>query len=107
MYVVMRAPKAGDPRLLTGAVREQLGELDPALPVADVRLMEDVLLAGRRPRPRFPHPAAGLLFSFVFPRHRHSRHPTGVVSYSVARRTKEFWFCAWSLALKVETSSGW
>jgi hypothetical protein len=28
---------------MAGVVREQLSEIDPALPVADVRLMEDVL----------------------------------------------------------------
>src|SRR3989454_6062890 len=34
MYVVMRA-QGGDPRAMAGVVREQLGEIDPTLPVAD------------------------------------------------------------------------
>src|SRR5258705_4192693 len=42
MYLVLRT-KAGDPRSLAGAVREQMNEIDPSLPLADVRLMEDVL----------------------------------------------------------------
>ncbi len=86
MYVVMRA-QGGDPRLLTGAVREQLGELDPALPVADVRLMEDVLSRAQA-RPRFLTLLLSL-FSFVSLAIA-TVGIYGVVSYSVARRTKEF-----------------
>lgn len=86
MYVVMRA-QGGDPRMLTSAVREQLGELDPALPVADVRLMEDVLSRAQA-RPRFLTLLLSL-FSFVALAIA-TVGIYGVVSYSVARRTKEF-----------------
>jgi predicted permease len=86
MYVVMRA-QGGDPRMLTSAVREQLGEIDPALPVADVRLMEDVLSRAQA-RPRFLTLLLSL-FSFVALAIA-TVGIYGVVSYSVARRTKEF-----------------
>jgi hypothetical protein len=47
MYVVMRA-QGGDPRSLAGEVRQRLNEIDSSLPLADVRLMEDVLSRARR-----------------------------------------------------------
>src|SRR5579864_5746682 len=42
MYIVMKS-KSGNPSNLAGEVREQLSELDASLPLADVRLMDDVL----------------------------------------------------------------
>ena len=86
MYVVLR-PQGGDPRALAGAVREQLSELDPTLPLADVRLMEDVLSRAQA-RPRF----LTLLLSLfsVVALAIATVGIYGVVSYSVARRTKEF-----------------
>jgi putative ABC transport system permease protein len=86
MYVVMRA-QGGDPRRLTSAVREQLGEIDSALPIADIRLMEDVLSRAQA-RPRFLTLLLSL-FSFVALAIA-TVGIYGVVSYSVARRTKEF-----------------
>src|SRR5258708_21833792 len=38
MYIVMRTP-AGDPRSLAGAVREQVNEIDPSVPLAGVGLL--------------------------------------------------------------------
>jgi predicted permease len=86
MYVVLR-PQGGDPRALVGAAREQLSELDPSLPLADVRLMEDVLSRAQS-RPRF----LTLLLSLfsVLALAIATVGIYGVVSYSVARRTKEF-----------------
>jgi predicted permease len=86
MYVVMRA-QGGDPRGLAGAVREQLSEIDPGLPVDDVRLMVDVLSRAQA-RPRF----LTLLLSLfsVVALAIATVGIYGVVSYSVARRTKEF-----------------
>jgi putative ABC transport system permease protein len=86
MYVVLRA-QAGDPRGLAGTVREQLNELDPSLPLADVRMMEDVLSKAQA-RPRF----LTLLLSFfsVVALAIATVGIYGVISYSVARRTKEF-----------------
>jgi putative ABC transport system permease protein len=86
MYVVLR-PQSGDPRLLASVVREQLNGIDPSLPLADVRLMEDVLTRAQA-RPRF----LTLLLSLfsVVALAIATVGIYGVVSYSVARRTKEF-----------------
>src|SRR5690349_23856921 len=86
MYVVMKA-QAGDPRSLTSVVREQLNQVDPSLPLADVRLMDDVLSRAQA-RPRF----LTLLLSLfsVVALAIATVGIYGVVSYSVARRTKEF-----------------
>jgi putative ABC transport system permease protein len=86
MYVVLKS-QSGNPGGLVGAVREQLNELDPALPLADVSLMDDVLERAQS-RPRFLtlllslFSIAALAIATV--------GIYGVVSYSVARRTKEF-----------------
>jgi len=86
MYVVMRTP-AGDPRSLAGVVREQLNAIDPSLPLADVRLMEDVLTRAQA-RPRFLTLLLSLFSIVAFAIATVGIY--GVVSYSVARRTKEF-----------------
>ena len=86
MYVVMRA-QGGDPRAMASAVREQLGEIDPALPMADVRLMEDVLSRAQA-RPRFLTLLLSLFSGVALAIATVGIY--GVVSYSVARRTKEF-----------------
>lgn len=86
MYAVLQ-PRGGDPRALASAVREQLNEMDPSLPLADVRLMDDVLSRAQA-RPRF----LTLLLSLfsVVALAIATVGIYGVVSYSVARRTKEF-----------------
>jgi putative ABC transport system permease protein len=73
--------------MLAGAAREQLNEIDPSLPVDDVRLMVDVLSRAQA-RPRF----LTLLLSLfsVVALAIATVGIYGVVSYSVARRTKEF-----------------
>jgi putative ABC transport system permease protein len=86
MYVVMRA-QGGDPRALTGAVRQQMNEIDSSLPLADVRLMDDVLSRAQA-RPRFLTLLL-TLFSVVALAIA-TVGIYGVVSYSVERRTKEF-----------------
>jgi len=86
MYVVMRAAN-GDPQSLAGEVREQLNELDPSLALANVRLMDDVLSRAQA-RPRFLTLLL-TLFSIVALAIA-TVGIYGVVSYSVARRTKEF-----------------
>jgi putative ABC transport system permease protein len=86
MYVVMRT-QAGDPRSLAGVVREKLNELDPSLPLADVRLMEDVLSRAQA-RPRFLTLLLSLFSGVALAIATVGIY--GVVSYSVARRTKEF-----------------
>jgi len=86
MYVVMRTP-VGEPRSLAGIVREQLNAIDPSLPLADVRLMEDVLTRAQA-RPRFLTLLLSLFSIVAFAIATVGIY--GVVSYSVARRTKEF-----------------
>jgi putative ABC transport system permease protein len=86
MYVVMRA-QGGDPRSLAGEVRQQMSEIDSTLPLADVRLMEDVLSRAQA-RPRFLTLLL-TLFSLVALAIA-TVGIYGVVSYSVERRTKEF-----------------
>jgi ABC-type antimicrobial peptide transport system permease subunit len=70
-----------------GAVREQLNELDPALPLADVSLMDDVLERAQS-RPRFLTLLLSLFSITALAIATVGIY--GVVSYSVARRTKEF-----------------
>ncbi len=86
MYVVLRA-RSGNPLSLAGEVRRQMNELDPSLPLADVRLMEEVL-SGAQARPRFLSLLL-TLFSVVALAIA-TLGIYGVISYSVARRTKEF-----------------
>jgi putative ABC transport system permease protein len=85
MYIVLRAQ--GDPRALTNSVRQELAGLDPGLPLADVRLMDDVLSEAQS-RPRFLTMLL-TIFSLVALSIA-TVGIYGVISYSVARRTKEF-----------------
>ena len=86
MYVVMRS-QIGDPRSLASVVRGQLNQLDPSLPLADVRLMEDVLSRAQA-RPRFLTLLLSLFSGVALAIATVGIY--GVVSYAVARRTKEF-----------------
>src|SRR5213595_1313625 len=74
-------------RSLAAVVREQLNAIDPSLPLADVRLMEDVLTRAQA-RPRFLTLLLSLFSIVAFAIATVGIY--GVVSYSVARRTKEF-----------------
>ncbi|HUE42579.1 MAG TPA: ABC transporter permease [Candidatus Sulfotelmatobacter sp.] len=86
MYIVMKSP-SGNPGNLSSEVREQLNELDASVPLADVRLMEEVLERAQS-RPRFLTLLLSLfsITALVIA----TVGIYGVVSYSVARRTKEF-----------------
>lgn len=86
MFVAVRA-QGGDPQSLTGEVREQVNAIDPSLPLSQVRLMDDVLSRAEA-RPRFLTLLL-TLFSVVALAIA-TVGIYGVVSYSVARRTKEF-----------------
>jgi len=86
MHVVLRA-QSGDSRNLVGAVRQRLNSMDSSLPLSDVRMMDDVMeRAQSRPRfltlllTLFSVTALAIATVGIY----------GVVSYSVARRTKEF-----------------
>jgi putative ABC transport system permease protein len=85
MHIVLRT--AGDPLSIVGSVRSMIQSMDPSLPVANVRLMDDVVSSAHS-RPRFLTILL-TLFSFVavciavigiY----------GIIAYSVARRTREF-----------------
>jgi predicted permease len=86
MYVLLRA-RNGDSRGMVGAVREQLNELDSSLPLADVRTMDDVLERAQA-RPRFLTRLLSLFSMVALAIATVGIY--GVVSFSVARRTKEF-----------------
>jgi predicted permease len=85
MYVVLRGKS--DSLDLASAVRRELNDLDPTVPVSSVRSMEDVLAAAQS-RPRFltllltifSGVALALALVGIY----------GVLSYLVARRSKEF-----------------
>src|SRR3984885_5141026 len=70
-----------------GAVRAAVRDIDPSLPVAQVRTMDEVL-AGARSRPRFLTTLLGL-FSFTALLLA-AVGLYGVISYSVTRRMTEF-----------------
>ena len=85
MYVVMRGKS--DSLDLATAVRRELSDLDPTVPVSNVRSMDDVLAAAQS-RPRFltllltvfSGVALALALVGIY----------GVLSYLVARRSREF-----------------
>jgi putative ABC transport system permease protein len=76
-----------DPRQVLPAIRRQVAELDPSLPVAQVRLMEEVIAAANA-RPRFLTVLLSM-FSFVALALA-AVGIYGVMSFMVARRTQEF-----------------
>jgi predicted permease len=84
-YVVLRGKS--DPSSFAGAVRAEVRTIDPTIPVAEVRLMEDVL-ASAQSRPRFLTLLLTLFSSIALIIATVGIY--GVISYSVARRSKEF-----------------
>jgi len=86
MYVVART-SGGNSRSLASVVRKQLNELDPSLALADVRMMDDVLQRAQA-RPRFLTLLLSLFSILALTIATVGIY--GVVSYLVARRTKEF-----------------
>jgi putative ABC transport system permease protein len=84
-YVVLRGKS--DPSSLAGAVRGEVQAIDPTIPLAEVRLMEDVL-ASAQSRPRFLTLLLTLFSSIALIIATVGIY--GVISYSAARRSKEF-----------------
>lgn len=96
MYIVVRSK--GDLQSIPAEVRQVVQGLDPSLPLANVRTMDDVVSAAQD-RPRF---LALLLTMFsIVALAIATVGIYGVISYSVARRTKEF-----GLRLVLGASSG-
>jgi len=85
MYAILRAK--GDPRNLVAAVRQEMSAIDPALPLSQIRLMDDVMSAAQS-RPRFLTLLLALFSCVALAIATIGIY--GVISYSVERRSREF-----------------
>jgi putative ABC transport system permease protein len=84
MQLLLRT--SGDPMSVLGAVRRTLADLDPTIPIAGVRTMDEVV-AQSRSRPRFL--SVLLAFFTLVAVCLAAIGVYGVISYSVARRSTE------------------
>ena len=84
-YAVLRAQ--GDPRALVSEVRNKLNAIDPTIPLANVETM-DAVMSEAESQPRFLTLLLGLFSGVALVIATVGIY--GVISYAVARRSKEF-----------------